>query len=128
MQILSMNRHFDKNPANSLITASMEACSKRPVDHFIYGQYVYGTKNNSSITEFKRRNGFVQILLPRYYIPMTAVGTAALALGLHRGLSGALPEPVVNFLLDTRTFVYERLLTRSKSTRTAKGGARSTEE
>ena len=125
MQILSKNQHFDKNPANALITAAIEACAKRPVAHFIYGQYVYGNKHNSSITEFKRRNGFQQILLPRYYIPLTAKGSAALRMGLHRGISSALPEPLINFLLDTRSFVYERLLPRAKSTRPAKSGSRS---
>lgn len=127
MQVLSMNQHFDKYPANALVTAAMEACAKRPVDHFIYGQYVYGTKANSSITEFKRRNGFVQILLPRYYVPLTPVGRAALSAGLHRGLANSLPEPVVNFLLDTRSAVYDRLNRRSKSERPAKGGVGSSE-
>uniref|UniRef100_UPI0039C91501 hypothetical protein n=1 Tax=Horticoccus sp. 23ND18S-11 TaxID=3391832 RepID=UPI0039C91501 len=127
MQILSMNRHFDKNPANALITAAMEACAKRSVDYFIYGQYVYGTKANSSITEFKRRNGFVQILLPRYHVPLTPLGRVALATGLHRGLAGSIPEPVYNFLLDTRSAIYDRLLPRSKSEQTAKGGVGSSE-
>jgi hypothetical protein len=116
MQILSRNEHFDKFPANALIAAAMEACAKRPVDHFIYGQYIYGNKHNSSITEFKRRNGFKPVLLPRYHLPITARGRAALALGLHRGVSAMLPEPAITFLLDTRSFVYERLLPRARGT------------
>jgi hypothetical protein len=115
MQILSKNAHFDKNPANALIAAAMDVCSKRQATHFIYGQYVYGNKHNSSITEFKRRNGFQQIFLPRYYIPMTAKGRAALSLGLHRGFSSMLPERAITFLLDSRSFVYERLLPRATS-------------
>jgi hypothetical protein len=110
MQILSMNAHFDKNPANALLSAAVETCSQRQVAHFIYGQYVYGNKLSSSITEFKRRNGFQQILLPRYYMPMTARGRAAVSLGLHRGISAMLPESAITFLLDTRSYVYERLL------------------
>jgi hypothetical protein len=121
MQILSQNRHFDKNTTNALITAAMEACSKRRVEYFIYGQYVYGNKHNSSVTEFKRRNGFQQILLPRYYIPLTLKGRAGLSVGAHREFSTMLPEPIINFLLDTRSFVYERL--RARSYRTVKNGS-----
>lgn len=113
MQILSRNEHFDKFPANALLAAAMEACAKRHIDHFIYGQYIYGNKSNSSITEFKRRNGFKQVLLPRFYIPITATGRAALALGLHRGISAMLPEKAITFLLDTRSFVYERFSRRA---------------
>ena len=115
MQILTKNSCFDKNPTNALIATAMEICSQRQITHFIYGQYVYGNKRNSSITEFKRRNGFQQIFLPRYYIPMNARGRAALSLGLHQGISAMLPEPALAFLLDTRSFVYERLLPRAKS-------------
>jgi hypothetical protein len=114
MQILSCNAHFDKYVTNALIATAMEICSKRPVSYFIYGQYVYGNKTTASITEFKRRNGFQQILLPRYYVPLTPVGRAALAAGAHRGLSALLPEPAITFLLDTRSFVYERLLPRAR--------------
>ena len=110
MQILSKNAHSDKNPTNALIASAMEVCAREKLTHFIYGQYVYGNKHNSSITEFKRRNGFQKIMLPRYYIPMTAKGRVSLSLGLHRGVSAMLPEPAIAFLLDTRSFVYERLL------------------
>lgn len=112
MQILSRNEHFDKFPANALLAGAMEACASRSAEYFIYGQYVYGNKHNSSITEFKRRNGFKPMLLPRYYLPITARGRAALALGLHRGIGAMLPERAVTFLLDTRSFVYERLVPR----------------
>jgi hypothetical protein len=109
MQILSMNRHFDKNVTNALVTAAMERCSQLGIEYFIYGQYIYGKKNNSSVTEFKRRNGFRQVLLPRYYIPLTLRGRAALATGIHRGVGNLLPEFVLKIFLDSRSFVYERL-------------------
>ena len=109
MQILSRNDQYEKHPTNALLTAAMELCSKQAIDHLIYGQYVYGRKRNSSVTEFKRRNGFVEVLLPRYYIPLTAKGRLALALGLHRGVAANLPEPVTNFLLDSRAFVYDKV-------------------
>ena len=108
MQIITRDDHYEKQPTNALLAAAMELCSKQSIDHLIYGQYVYGKKRNSSVTEFKRRNGFVEVLLPRYYIPLTAKGRLALATGLHRGIAANLPEPVTNFLLDSRAFVYDK--------------------
>ncbi len=108
MQIIARNDHYEKHPTNALLAAAMEQCSKDSIDRLIYGQYVYGRKRNSSVTEFKRRNGFIEVLLPRYYIPLTAKGRLALATGLHRGLAANLPEPVTNFLLDSRAFVYDK--------------------
>jgi hypothetical protein len=109
MQIIARNDHYEKHPTNALLAAAMEQCSKDSIDRLIYGQYVYGKKRSSSVTEFKRRNGFTEVLLPRYYLPLTAKGRLALAANLHRGLAATLPEPVTNFLLDSRAFVYDKL-------------------
>lgn len=109
MQIIARNDQYEKHPTNALLAAAMEQCAKEAIDHLIYGQYVYGKKRNSSVTEFKRRNGFVEVLLPRYYIPLTPKGRLALATGLHRGVAANLPEPVTKFLLDSRAFVYDKL-------------------
>ncbi|MES2693320.1 MAG: hypothetical protein V4773_07590 [Verrucomicrobiota bacterium] len=108
MQILSKNAHYDKHPMNALLSAAVELCAQRPVDHLIYGQYVYGNKRNSSVTEFKRRNGFQEILLPRYYIPFTWRGSVAISSGLYRGLNELLPEPLINAALNARNFAYKR--------------------
>lgn len=113
MQILSMNRHYSLHPANALLTAAVECCAKKPVSYLIYGQYIYGNKQSSSVTEFKRRNGFEQVLLPRYTIPLTLKGALAANLRLHRPLAERLPESVHNFLLDTRAKVYSKLPSRS---------------
>lgn len=115
MQILSMNQHFDKNVTNALVTATMEVCAAKRLNYLIYGKYIYGNKNNSSVTEFKRRNGFLQLHLPRYYIPLTLKGRIALHWNLHHGLGDILPERVIKFLLDTRSFAYERWPSASNS-------------
>ena len=117
MQILSRNDQYEKHPTNALLTAAMELCAKQSIDHLIYGQYVYGKKRNSSVTEFKRRNGFKEVLLPRYYIPLTVKGRFALTTGLHRGVAANLPEPVTNFLLDSRAFVYDKVAPNFRSVR-----------
>lgn len=113
MQILARNAHYDKHPTNALLATAVELCAQRPVDHLVYGQYVYGNKRGSSVTEFKRRNNFHEVLLPRYYVPFTVKGRAALAGGLHRGLAGLMPEPLLNVALEVRTRACRRLLARS---------------
>ncbi len=115
MQILSKNRHFDKRPTNALLAMAVEVCNKRSISHLVYGQYIYDNKTDSPVTEFKRRNGFHQVLLPRYYIPLTAKGRAAVAAGLHRGLKSRLPSPVLNWVLGARTSFYERFLSKTKT-------------
>lgn len=115
MQIISKNAHYDKRPTNSLLTKAMEICRDKGVTEFIYGQYIYGPKASSSVTEFKRRTGFHEVLLPRYYIPLTLKGKIVLALGLHRGVNNLLPEPLLNFLLEQRTRYYNRKLVATNS-------------
>ena len=114
MQIISMNAHADKRPTNALLAKAMEICSQRPVEHLIYGQYIYDNKADSPVTEFKRRNGFSQVLLPRYYIPLTAKGAIALRLKFHRGIKGMLPNALLSALLSARQAYYERTLLRSR--------------
>jgi hypothetical protein len=101
-QILSMKQHFDKRPNNALIAKAVEVCSTKGKSHFIYGSYVYHDPN-SSLTEFKRRNGFEPVALPRYFISLTAKGKLSLALGLHRGIAANTPKPVMRQFLKIRS-------------------------
>lgn len=107
MQILSMNEHFDKKPANAMIAKAVEIASQKGMANLAYCRYVYGTKRNSSVTEFKRRNGFVEVRFPRYYVPLTFKGRLAVRLGFHRGLKEAMPEWLVEFLLNLRARFYD---------------------
>ena len=106
-QILSMKRHFDKRPNNAMIAKAVEVCAAKGKSHFIYGSYVYYDPN-SSLTEFKRRNGFEAIPLPRYYIPLTLKGRVALKLGLHRGLTANMPKSMIKAFLKARKVWIER--------------------
>jgi hypothetical protein len=101
MQILSAKKHFDKRPNNALIAKAVEVCEENNKSHLIYGNFVYFDPN-STLTEFKRRNGFEPMPLPRYYIPLTGLGKMALKLGIHRGVVGRLPKPVLSHLLKLR--------------------------
>jgi len=67
---LSMTKHHDKRTANAMIAKAVEACARAGMSHLVFGQYVYNDVE-SSLTAFKRHNGFDQVLIPRYFIPLT---------------------------------------------------------
>jgi hypothetical protein len=104
MHIISMNEHYDKRPMNALIAKAVEFCEQKGISQLIYGQFIYGNNRRSSFLEFKRRNGFEQVNFPRYYIPLTLKGEAFIRLRLYRGLSGLVPEPILQPLLSFRAW------------------------
>lgn len=106
-QILSAKRHFDKRPNNALIAKAVEICELQGLSHLIYGSFVYYAQD-TSLTEFKRRNGFEKVMLPQYYVPLTLKGKIAVKLGFHRGLVGNIPRPVLSRLLKIRSLWYAR--------------------
>jgi hypothetical protein len=108
LHIVSKNAHYDKRPANALITKAVEICSQRGISYLLYGRYTYGKKTSSPLIEFKRRNGFEEIRVPRYYIPLTLWGRIVVALRLYRGLLGLLPSSLVNFLVDMRSKFFDK--------------------
>lgn len=99
--IFSARRHFDKKPNNALIAKAVEFSESRGMAHLTYGQFVYRDPN-STLTHFKRRNGFQAIAVPRYYVPLTAKGRIVLKLGLHHGIAGILPPEIMNVAVDIR--------------------------
>ncbi len=110
LHIVSKRAHYDKRPSNALLTKAAEVCHQRGADYLIYGQYNYGNRSNSPLTEFKRRNGFERILVPRYFIPLTIWGRIALGLRLHHGITGLLPRSCVDPILHLRAKYYEKRL------------------
>jgi len=108
-QILSAKRHFDKRPNNALIAKAIELCELWGRSYFVYGSFVYYDAD-STLTEFKRRNGFEAVPLPRYYVPLTLKGRIALRLRLHRGLAGNIPIPLFRALSKLRKAWYARRL------------------
>lgn len=111
LQILCMNTHYDKRPANALIAKAVETCCAKGIKYLIYGKYNYGNNNKKSpLKEFKRRNRFEQILYPRYYIPLTAKGRIVIKLRLHRGLKQLLPDNFLVLAGKLRRKWYEKTL------------------
>jgi hypothetical protein len=107
MHIVSKNAHFDKRPTNALLAESVALCSRKGCTYLVYGNYTYGRKSNSSLAEFKRRNGFEKLMIPTYYIPLTLTGRVIVALRLYRGVIGILPPWLTSTLLVAREKVLQ---------------------
>jgi hypothetical protein len=106
----------DKRPANALMAKAVELCDQKHVSYLVFGMFNYGNKRDTSLREFKIRNGFEEILVPRFFIPLTMKGALALKLNLHRGLIGILPHGMITMLLKVRTKYHEFKLSRCSST------------
>lgn len=99
--ILSMRQHFDKKPNNALIAEALKVCEARGMTYMTYGNYVYNDPD-STLTGFKRRNGFEPIPLPRYLIPLNLKGWIVLKFGLHRSVAEIAPKPLLTLYLKAR--------------------------
>jgi hypothetical protein len=108
--------HHDKRPANVLMAKAVELCEKKHISYLTFGMFNYGNKQHTSLREFKIRNGFEEVLVPRYYVPLTMKGAIILKLRLHRGLIGVLPHGMITLLLRARTKLKQFQLSRCSST------------
>lgn len=108
VHILSMIKHRDKAPTNALLAEAVKACAERGIKYLVYENFSYGKKHGDSLSHFKEVNGFRQMDLPRYYIPLTFLGRIALRLGLHHQLRDRLPGSLLAKLRQLRTAWYER--------------------
>jgi hypothetical protein len=113
MQILSMIGHRDKAPTNALIAHAVRSCADRGIPYLVYANFSYGNKQRDSLSDFKQHNGFQRIEVPRYYVPLTAVGAAALRFGFHRGLADRIPESVLARLRKVRSVWHGSRLARA---------------
>lgn len=68
----------------------------------MYGRFSYGQSQADPLSDFKRHNGFQRIEGPRYYVPLSPVGRAALRLGLHHGLGAYVPQAVIDRVRNIR--------------------------
>jgi hypothetical protein len=107
MHIVSMIRHRDKAPTNALVAEAVRSCADRGISYLVYSNFAYGKKERSSLSDFKERNGFQRVNLPRYYVPLTGFGWTALRLGLHRKFIDRLPEPLLAKARDVRYSWYK---------------------
>jgi len=108
MHIVSMLQHREKAPTNALVAQAVRSCVDRGINYLVYSKFAYGKKLKSSLSEFKERNAFAHVDIPRYYVPLTRWGSLALAMGLHHRLADRLPESVVEKLRELRSNWYQR--------------------
>jgi hypothetical protein len=100
--ILDKQSHRDKAPMNAMIAKVVEICAEKKIPYFTYTIWRRGDHGH-----FQKSNGFIKIPVPEYFVPLTLLGRLALFFGLHKGLKGALPEPVIIRLLELRRRWYE---------------------
>jgi hypothetical protein len=110
MHILSMVRHRDKAPTNALMVQAVRSCAERRIPNLVYSNFAYGKKQSSSLSDFKERNGFKRVDVPRYYVPLTVRGRVALSLGLHKRFVERVPEPILAKIREVRSSWYSRKL------------------
>jgi hypothetical protein len=116
VHILSMVQHKDKAPTNALIARAVRVCAEYKIPYLVYEHFTYGKKVGDSLSHFKEVNGFRRVYLPRYYVPLTAVGQVALRLGLHHRLVDRIPESIAAKIRDVRRAWYSyRFQTLSES-------------
>lgn len=110
MNIVSMVRHRDKAPTNALVVQAVRSCAERGIPYLVYASFVYGKKERSSLSDFKERNGFKQIDVPRYYVPLTNFGKVAFHYGMHRRVVDRLPASIADKFRELRAAWYSRRL------------------
>jgi hypothetical protein len=116
LTFLSKKSHQDKRPANALMAKAVEVCEQKQISHVIFGMYNYGNKKDTSLREFKIRNGFQELLMPHFFVPLTFRGWIAVKLKIHRGLIGLLPQFAITPLLRVRTALHHVRMSRCSST------------
>jgi hypothetical protein len=107
VQVLPKASHHDKRPANALFSKAIELCEAKGVSYLTYGMFNYGNRSDSSLRLFKIRNGFEEIRVPRFYVPLTIWGKVCTRLKLYRGLIGIVPNSVTKFAAAARAMWYD---------------------
>jgi len=102
MNIMSLIEQRDKAPTNALVAHAVKACAERGIRYLVYSNFAYGKKERDTLSDFKERNAFARMDLPRFYVPLTWRGQLYLRLGLHRRMVDLLPAPVAGRLREYR--------------------------
>lgn len=108
VHILGMVRHRDRAVTNALIGEAVQFCAARGISFLVYEKFAYGRKLEDGLSHFKAVNGFQRVYLPRYYVPLTPLGSAAFHLGLHHRFVECIPECIAGNLRKLRKAWYDR--------------------
>jgi hypothetical protein len=110
LNIVSLIGQRDLAPSNALIGQAVKSCADRKIPYLVYSNFAYGMRERDSLSDFKERNGFQRIDIPRYFVPLTPLGHMALRLGLHRSLKDRIPVRLAIKLRELRNEWYQRKL------------------
>ena len=108
MGILGKVCHRDKSPMNLLLAKAVEICAENKFPFLTYARYDYGKFGSDTLKDFKKNNGFENILVPRYYIPISLFGKIILTLRMHNGIKNFLPKKFVRNLQEIRKQWYTK--------------------
>lgn len=108
MHIVAMTGYRDLAATNALLAQAVASCADRRIPHLWYANFSYGKREGDTLADFKRHNGFEKVEIPRYYVPLTLLGRAALRLGLHHRLLHWVPAPAVVQYRKIRTLWYAK--------------------
>ena len=108
MNIVSMIKSRDKAPTNALLAQAVRTCAEQGIQYLVYSNFAYRKRLRDTLSDFKESNGFQRIDLPRYYVPLTPLGSAALRLNLHHSFYDRLPASLADKLRDLRNSWYNR--------------------
>lgn len=108
LNIVSLISQRDKAPTNALLAHAVRVCAERQTPFLVYSSFAFGRRTRDSLSDFKERNAFRKVDLPRYYVPLSPVGYLALRLGLHKKLSERIPESAILKLRELRKQWYVR--------------------
>ncbi len=108
MNIVSLISQRDKAPTNALVAQAVRICAERGIPFLVYSNFAYGKKQSDSLSDFKERNAFQRMDVPRYYVPLTAFGKLAFRMRLHHRLADRVPESVAAKLRELRNNWYAR--------------------
>lgn len=108
MNIVSMVKYRDTCTTNALIAQAVRSCANRAIPYLVYQRFTYGKRQAGGIENFKEVNGFQRIDLPRYYVPLTRLGSVAFRLGLHNRWIELIPASIAARLRDLRKAWYDR--------------------
>lgn len=110
LNFVSLIGQRDLAPSNALISQAVKSCADRKIAYLVYSNFAYGKRERDSLSDFKERNGFQRIDLPRYFVPLTPLGHVALRLGLHRNFADHIPGRLAIKLRQLRSEWYKRKL------------------
>ena len=97
MQIISKISQREKCATNALIARCVQMCAEAGIPLLHYGLW-----SRRGIGNFKKHHGFARHDVPRYYVPLDALGRLLIGLNLHRPVAEYIPNGMLDRLVTVR--------------------------